>query len=139
MCRKRKLPTSNGMNKSILVSICISLVLVFGAFWFASRAPGTDSGSAVSVVDGKQLIDITAKGGYSPRVILASAGVPTILRVATRGTFDCSASLVIPKLQYQKFLSPTGTEEIPISAEEAQGTMQGLCSMGMYNFQIKFQ
>ena len=127
------------MNKSILISVCISALLIFGAFWFTGGSVGVDNETAVSVVDGKQLIDITAKGGYSPRVILASAGVPTTLRVNTKGTFDCSASLVIPKLQYQKFLSPTGTEEIPISAEEAQGTMQGLCSMGMYNFQIKFQ
>lgn len=139
MCRKRKLPTSNGMNKSILVSVCISALLIFGAFWFAGRPNAGDSASAVSVVDGKQIIDISARGGYSPRVILARAGMPTVLRVATRGTFDCSASLVIPKLQYQKFLSPTGTEEISISAEQAQGTMQGLCSMGMYNFQVKFQ
>ena len=47
-------------------------------------------------------------------------------------------SLVIPKLSYQKFLQPSGTEEIAISGEQAQGTMQGLCSMGMYNFQIRF-
>ncbi|KKW34599.1 MAG: Copper-transporting P-type ATPase (Modular protein) [Candidatus Giovannonibacteria bacterium GW2011_GWA2_53_7] len=127
------------MSKAILISICASLLLIFGAFWFASKPAGVDNETAVSVVDGKQLVDITAKGGYSPRVILAKAGVPTTLRVNTRGTFDCSASLVIPKLQYQKFLSPTGTEEIPIPAEQAQGTMQGLCSMGMYNFQIKFQ
>ncbi|MCR4280901.1 MAG: cupredoxin domain-containing protein [Candidatus Kaiserbacteria bacterium] len=127
------------MQKSILVSICVSLLLIFGAFWFAGRQGGVDSTDAVSIVGGKQLIDISAKGGYSPRVVIAKAGMPTVLRVATRGTFDCSASLVIPKLSYQKFLSPTGTEEIPISPEQAQGTMQGLCSMGMYNFQIKFQ
>ena len=127
------------MSKAILISICASLLLIFGAFWFASKPAGVDNETAVSVVDGKQIVDISAKGGYFPRVVLAKAGMPTVLRVSTRGTFDCSASLVIPKLQYQKFLSPTGTEEIPISAEEAQGTMQGLCSMGMYNFQIKFQ
>jgi P-type Cu+ transporter len=127
------------MQKSILISICLSLLLIFGAFWFAGRPSAGDSATSVSIVDGKQVIDISAKGGYSPRVILASAGVPTTLRVVTRGTFDCSASLVIPKLNYQKFLSPTGTEEISISAEQAKGTIQGLCSMGMYNFQIEFQ
>ena len=127
------------MNKSILVSICLSVLLIAGAFWFTSKPASVDNETAVSVVGGKQTIDITAKGGYSPRIVVAKAGMPTVLRVSTRGTFDCSSSLVIPKLSYQKFLSPTGTEEIAISAEEAQGTMQGLCSMGMYNFQIKFQ
>ena len=129
----------NCMNKSILVSICLSVLLIAGAFWFTSKPASVDNETAVSVVGGKQTIDITAKGGYSPRIVVAKAGMPTVLRVSTRGTFDCSSSLVIPKLSYQKFLSPTGTEEIAISAEQAQGTMQGLCSMGMYNFQIKFQ
>lgn len=127
------------MSKTILVSICLSLVLIFGAFWFVSRSGSADSASVVSIVNGKQVIDISAKGGYSPRAVTAKAGMPTVLRVSTRGTFDCSASLVIPKLQYQKFLQPTGTEEVAISAEQAQGTLQGLCGMGMYNFQIKFQ
>lgn len=131
------------MNKSILVSIVISFLLIAGAILFAGKAGSSTGGagdsSVVSVVDGKQIIDISAKGGYSPRVVLARAGMPTVLRMNTRGTFDCSASLVIPKLSYQRFLKPSGTEEIPIDASQAQGTMQGLCSMGMYNFQIRFQ
>ena len=103
-----------------------------------SQSSGGASGVA-TVVDGKQFIDITAKGGYSPRVVTAKAGMPTVLRVQTNGTFDCSASLVIPKLSYQKFLQSSGTEEIIISPEAAQGTMKGLCSMGMYSFEIDFQ
>ena len=70
---------------------------------------------------------------------MAKAGIPTILRVKTNGTFDCSASLAIPNLSYQKFLQPSGTEDIAITAEQARGTLQGLCSMGMYNFQVVFQ
>ncbi|MDO8481596.1 MAG: hypothetical protein Q7S75_00760 [bacterium] len=132
------------MSKSILVSIAISFLLVVGAILFAGRTTGPSTGgegdtSVVSIVDGKQIIDISARGGYSPREVLAKAGIPTILRISTNGTFDCSASLVIPKLSYQKFLQPSGTEEIAISAEQAQDEMQGLCSMGMYNFLIKFR
>ena len=91
------------------------------------------------MVEGKQVIDITAKAGFSPREVVAKAGVPTILRIATQETYDCSSSIVIPKLSYQKFLQPSGTEDIEISAEQATGTLQGTCSMGMYGFQIKFQ
>jgi len=131
------------MNKSIFVSVAISGLLIGGAFWFVSS--GSDAGEggggvpAVFIVDGRQIIDISAKGGYSPRKVMAKAGIPTVLRVNTKGTFDCSASLVIPRLSYQKFLQPSGIEEIAITAEQAQGTLQGLCTMGMYNFQIKFQ
>jgi Cu+-exporting ATPase len=131
------------MNKATAISLVVSVVLIGGAFMLVSPGSTPSQGSAVvptaTIVDGKQIIDITAKGGYSPRVVVAKAGVPTVLRVNTNGTFDCSASVVIPKLSYQKFLKPTGTEEIAITAEQAQGTLQGLCAMGMYNFQIKFQ
>ena len=130
------------MNKPTLISVAISVVLIGWAFWLVSPTSQNDtdaSQTAISTVEGTQIIDITAKGGYSPRVVTAKAGMPTILRVSTRGTFDCSARLVIPKRSYQKFLQPSGTEDIAISAEQAQGTLQGLCSMGMYNFQVKFQ
>ena len=131
------------MDKSIFVSVVVSGLLIGVAFWFVSLSPNTvkDGGTVptATITDGKQIIDISAKSGYSPRKVVAKAGIPTILRVSTKGTFDCSASLVIPKLSYQKFLQPSGIEDIAISAEQAQGTIQGLCSMGMYNFQIIFQ
>lgn len=132
------------MNKPIIVSIIISGLLIGGTLWFVSGKSGdgadiSGNTSPVSVIGGKQIIDITAKGGYSPRVVSAKAGIPTVLRVKTNGTFDCTASLSIPKLSYQKFLQPSGTEEIAITPQQAQGTMRGLCGMGMYSFQIKFQ
>jgi plastocyanin domain-containing protein len=131
------------MQTKLIVPIAISIVVVGWAFWLVSGKLSTASDNAPAptavITDGKQIIDITAKGGYTPRVVVAKAGMPTTLRVATSGTFDCSSSIVIPKLGYQKFLKPTGTEDIAISAEQAQGTLQGTCSMGMYNFQIKFQ
>ncbi|MBI2025226.1 hypothetical protein HYT04_00350 [Candidatus Kaiserbacteria bacterium] len=131
------------MNKQMLISIVISGLLIGTAFWFVSVRPNAENvGGTVPtavIIDGKQIIDISAKGGYSPRMVAAKAGVPTILRVSTNGTFDCSASLVIPKLSYQKFLQPTGTEDVLISAEQARGALQGLCSMGMYNFQVVFK
>lgn len=130
------------MNKSIFVSVVISGVLIGSAFWFVSVNQNAVEGAIVptaSIVDGVQIIDISAKGGYFPRKVIAKSGIPTILRVSTNGTFDCSASLVIPRFSYQKFLKPSGIEEIVIPAEQANGTLQGLCSMGMYNFQVKFQ
>lgn len=127
----------------MVIALAASSVLIGWAFWFVSAKPQEEVAvatiSTAVIVDGKQFIDITAKGGYSPNVITAKAGMPTVLRVATNGTFDCSASVVIPKLSYQKFLPPSGTENIVISAEQATGTLNGLCSMGMYSFQIKFE
>lgn len=132
-------------NRSINIFIAVVLGIIIIGFSFAlyqAKTPGSaiaPGGSSVSTVDGTQIIDITAKGGYSPRQITAQAGIPTMIRMRTNGTYDCSSSLVIPKLKYRKALSPTGVEEIQISADQAQGTMQGLCGMGMYQFKVVFQ
>lgn len=130
------------INRQMTVSIIISALVIAWAFWFVSdKSAAGDNLSgrpAVSFAEGRQMIDILAKGGYSPRNIAAKAGVPTVLRIKTEGTFDCSASLVIPALSYQKFLEPSGTEEIIIDAKLAQGALRGFCSMGMYSFQINF-
>ena len=130
------------MNTRLIISIVISTVLIGWAVWSISLSPTAESVGApptATIMEGKQFIDISARGGYFPRVVIAKAGVPTTLRVTTKGTFDCSASLVIPKLSYEKFLPASGTEDIQISAEQAQGTLQGLCSMGMYSFKIVFE
>lgn len=95
--------------------------------------------SAVTVEDGVQVIEMMAKGGYSPEFIEAKAGVPTELRVSTEGTYDCTSAIVIPALGYQKMLEPTGTETIKISASDAQGTLRGSCTMGMSTFEIAFK
>src|SRR5487761_2721938 len=116
---------TSDMDTKTIISLAVSAVLIGLAFWFVSLKPGAESAgvaaSTATIVDGKQFVDISAKGGYSPRVVVAKAGVPTVLRVTTNGTFDCSASVVIPKLSYQKFLKSSGTEEITIPAEQANG------------------
>jgi len=129
------------MSKATLISIAVSASLVALAFLFTSSAPGSaGTQTPVAQMEGAtQVIDITAKGGYSPRVVEAKAGIPTVIRVRTSGTYDCSASVVIPKLSYRKFLEPSAVEEIPLTAAQATGTLQGLCAMGMYNFRIIFQ
>jgi len=127
----------------MLTALAISATVIGIAFWIVPAGPEINSeglpAPTATIVNGIQIVDITAKGGYSPRVVVAKAGIPTVVRIATRDTFDCSASVVIPKLSYQKFLRSSGTEEIQITAKQATGTLQGLCSMGMYNFKIKFE
>jgi len=92
----------------------------------------------VSVTNGKQVIEIKAKGGYSPSLSMAKADTPTIIKMKTQGTFDCSSSLVIPSIGYRGNLATSGETEIEVPPQKAGTTLQALCSMGMYNFQIKF-
>ena len=128
------------MNSTI-IAIIVSLGLIIGAVILTRPSADISTNAStenVSVVEGTQYIDITAKGGYSPRRTEAKAGVPTILRVNTKGTFDCSIALRIPSLRYGKNLSPNETAEIDLGTPQA-GALNGTCSMGMYNFTINFK
>jgi plastocyanin domain-containing protein len=129
--------------KAIIISIIISLLLIGSAFMLkGSNERELAEGASVdnvSVEDGVQVIEIDAKGGYFPRITKAKAGIPTVLKVATNGTFDCSAALTIPSLEYRKNLPPSGTTEIGVPPQEVGAKLQGLCSMGMYNFSVQFE
>ena len=90
------------------------------------------------VVDGKQIIEISAKGGYQPRKSIAKAGIPTIIRFDTKGTFDCSSSVRITSMNISKNLPQTGSTDIDIG-DSKLGTLKGSCGMGMYPFEVEFQ
>ena len=125
-----------------MLGIGIAAIIVIGALLF-TRTSSVKENSSVPVdnavmVDGKQIIQIYAKGGYQPRKSIAKAGIPTILRFNTTGTFDCSASVRIPSMNITKALPNTGVTDIDIG-NQAAGILQGTCGMGMYPFEIDFQ
>lgn len=135
------------MKKSIIISIEIVAIVGIGIWLFANlgNKPNTaDNQSAassnnVTMQADKQIIEVNAKGGYSPRLTTAKANVPTILRIKTNSTFDCSSALRIPALNYAKNLPPSGTTDIELTSQQASGTLKALCSMGMYSFSIEFK
>ena len=92
----------------------------------------------VTEENGNQIIKILAKGGYFPRITAAKADVPTVLRMETKSSFDCSIALVIPAIKYRANLKPTGVTDITIPPQKAGTVLNGVCAMGMYNFQVKF-
>lgn len=115
------------------------MILIFGGTGKSGFPSMRGGGNNVTVENGVQIVEISAKGGYSPRVSYAKAGIPTTLRMNTNGTFDCSASVVIPSLDYQDNLPMSGTKDIPLPAQEKGKTIQGFCSMGMYSFEVDFR
>ncbi len=130
------------MNKTASIIITLALVIGLGIVFLGQSKNNSESttGSAqnVEIRDGVQYVTINARGGYSPKVTKAQANMPTKLIVKTNGTYDCSASLVIRSIGYQKILPQTGEELIDLGTPQA-GTVQGLCSMGMYNFAVNFK
>lgn len=127
--------------KATVISIIIMAGLIGGAMILSNRSSTDGSPPTrdnVSIVDGQQIIDLRAKGGYAPQRTIAKAGLPTILRLDTRGTFDCSSSVRIPSMNISRNLPPSGTTEIDLGTPKV-ATLQGTCSMGMYPFEIDFQ
>ena len=93
------------------------------------------AGSNVSIVGGQQIVTIDTQGGYNPSVSTVQAGLPTILRFKTAGTYDCSSTIRIPKLGINENLPATGSTDIDVGSL-AVGSLDGTCSMGMYRFTI---
>ena len=131
------------MKTPTIIAIIIGGAFVVGAFMLSqdkATAPvDTVSANNVTIENGKQIVTISAKGGYSPRVSRAKADMPTLLKVETVGTFDCSSALSLPSIGYQENLPPSGVTEIELPPQKAGSTFEGLCAMGMYGFEIAFE
>lgn len=130
------------MKKNTIISIIISVALIGGTLYFVSdRSPSggeVSQSQNVEIRDGVQYVTVTAKGGYSPRTTQLKGGLPTKLVMKTEGTYDCSASLTVRSAGFQKILQPTGEEIIDLGVPKSGEKVQGVCSMGMYNFAVNF-
>ncbi len=132
------------MNKTASIIITLGLVVALGIVFFGGSKSKDNTVASnqpvqnVEVKDGIQYITIDAKAGYSPKVSEAKAGIPTKLVVKTNGTYDCSSSLAIHSIGYQKILPQTGEETIDIGIPKIGEPLQGVCGMGMYNFSVNF-
>jgi plastocyanin domain-containing protein len=127
--------------KATIIAIVVAGVFIGGAFFLASSGSSATSSSSannISIVDGKQIVEIQARGGYQPRKSVAKAGIATLVRFNTSGTFDCSASIRFPSLSISKLLPQTGSTDIDIGTSTL-GVLRGSCGMGMYPFEIDFQ
>ena len=134
--------------KSTAISIIIAGLIIGGAIVLSKnisngvQSANTNNNIAnvnnVSIVDGKQIVEINVKGGYQPSKSLAKAGIPTILRFTTNGTFDCSSSVRIQSLNIFKTLPQTGTTDIDLGTTTSE-TLSGTCGMGMYQFSVEFK
>ncbi|MBY0472863.1 hypothetical protein K2Q00_01075 [Patescibacteria group bacterium] len=117
-------------------------LLIGGAIYFTSKNPPQLANDApannVSIVDGKQIVEVDVKGGYHPKVSAAKAGMPTILRFNTNGSYDCSTSVRIPSMGISKTLPSSGATDIDIGSPQV-AKLQGVCVMGMYSFEVDFQ
>ena len=125
--------------KTTIIFIVVGIAILAGVFMLVSSNQGTATAqNNTTTTDGKQVVEILAKGGYSPTGSTAKANTPTVIKVTTRSTFDCSASLNIPSLGYRTTLPASGVTLIDVPAQPTGTVLKGICGMGMYNFNIRF-
>lgn len=130
----------------VVAGIAAAVAAVGGVVIFSSRAQTeqqpqrqAQEDAAPKTENGKQILAITAKGGYAPELIEAKADMPAIIRVTTDNTFDCSSTLVIRDLDYRARLPVTGVTDIDVPPQKAGTEINGSCGMGMYSFTIRFK
>lgn len=127
------------LNKFAIIIPLLILALAIGANIKVDSSNKTVLSEQSNKEEGnKQILELKAKGGYSPSIINAKANMDTVLRVKTNSTFDCSAALTIPKLGIRKNLPPSASTDIALGTQQAGTEIAGTCAMGMYNFLLKF-
>lgn len=126
--------------KGIISSIIVASALIFSAFLYSSSSSEKKEPENLlnsKIENGVQIVEIKARGGYEPQRSIATAGVPTILRFDSKGTFDCSTSVRIPSKNINMSLDFSGSTDVNIGVSK-KGVMKGSCSMGMYPFEVEF-
>lgn len=119
----------------IIIISTIFFVLIFSN---NSNSKVADNNQYVITDNGKQVLLMDARIGYKPNDFDVKAGIPSILRITTQNTYDCSSYVIIPSLNISKALPTTGTTDIDLGTQKSGTTINGSCSMGMYRFKIKF-
>ena len=124
------------MNKVASIIVTLGLMIAIGIIFVGKS--NSEPAQNVEIKNGIQYITLNARGGYFPNVSSAKADIRTKLIMKTSGAYDCSASLVIRSIGFQKILPQTGETEIDLGKPEAGKSIQGVCGMGMYSFLINF-
>lgn len=124
----------------ILIAVGIIGILTFLLLELSNSGPErTDNNVTAEVQEGgKQILELKAKGGYSPSTITAKADTESLLKIKTQNTYDCSNFIRIPDLNFSKTLPATGETVVAIPSQKSGSQIRGTCGMGMYSFVIKF-
>ena len=131
-------------NRLLAFTILVLMFAVFFVFIFSSckNVQVTDNktidSEAVVISEDQQIIEVIVQGGYSPRKINAKAGMPTILRMKSDRAYGCERAFIIPELGISRILPENGNTEFDLGSRDEGTNLIGVCSMGMYYFEIFF-
>jgi len=84
------------------------------------------------------IVVVASLGGYSPKVTYAKAGQPTVLIMQSQDAYGCERAFLIPQLEIAEILPENGNTAFDLGVQEEGTGIVGVCSMGMYYFEIFF-
>jgi plastocyanin domain-containing protein len=123
----------------LCVSLVVGTIVIFSkSSSNAAETKGVISSEYVQLSSSNQIVSVTAKNGFSPSKVNAKADTPTILKVKTDRTYDCSNVINIPSLGISRSLPVSGITEIEIPPQSAGQTINATCSLGQYFLQVQF-
>src|SRR5512139_3121388 len=101
--------------------------LIAALAWFFF---GPQAARGVEFRGGRQEVEITVKGGYSPNLIRARQGVPLRLVFDRQESGDCTSRVVFPELGVSRSLAPFGRTTVEFTPEQS-GEFGFACGMNM--------
>jgi hypothetical protein len=143
MANKKTVRFSKLAIKYLFMAVIFVLMISAGYLVACSSNSGDSSvseDSAQETVDleGKQVVEIIARGGYSPESVDVEALVPTVLLIKSQNAFGCERAFRLPQFKFGTTLPVNGETYIELGTFEAGTKIVGTCSMGMYSFIINF-
>lgn len=103
----------------------IALIALLAWYFFAPQ-----KAARAQVSGGRQVVDITVKGGYSPSLIRVEAGTPVRLRFDRQENSDCTARVLFPDFRKSASLAAFGTTTLDLDVPEP-GEYSWACGMNM--------
>ncbi len=91
----------------------IAVIATLAWYFFAPR-----KAAGAQLESGRQVVDITVRGGYSPNLVRIEAGKPVRLRFDRQENSDCSARVVFPDLRKSASLAAFGTTTLDLDIPE---------------------
>ncbi len=92
-----------GPPEILVTALGLALLVLLGWFFF-----GPKRARMAEVTGGRQEIEITVKGGYSPNLIRVREGVPLRLTFNRQESGDCTSRVVFPDFGVSKSLPAFG-------------------------------
>ncbi|MEX2106918.1 MAG: HAD-IC family P-type ATPase, partial [Solirubrobacterales bacterium] len=100
---------------------------IAGLAWFFF---GARTARGAEVRSGRQEVEITVKGGYSPNLIRVREGIPLRLVFDRQEAGDCTSRVVFPDLGVTRSLAPFARTEVEFTPDRS-GEFGFACGMNM--------